>query len=183
MAEPIQLRPGTPFPPILPRLPDRAREVLDAVQQGVMSKEEARRYLGLAPTLFAPIAPPRPMAQAFPQLPERTRVGTALHPWLRYGGRVALGICWRVCLVGIAILVAQSGYAPPLLLVGVLLVLGTVAGLWRLQGALGQAWRWSALSAGVAWIGPVWGSQYGHLVATVFIIAAVASSLAAGRPR
>ncbi len=165
-----------------PRLPDYARDVIDAVQHGIMSREEARRYLGLSTNPLSLSPPQRLTIQAFPQLAERRDVYSH-HPMASYLGRVALGICWRTSLVGAAILVAQSGYAPPLAAVAVLLLLGSVAGLWLRPGSLGQAWRWAALSLALAWIGPIWSSEYGHLVATVLVLAAVTPWLATRYPR
>jgi hypothetical protein len=72
---------------------------------------------------------------------------------------------------------------PPLAAVGVLLVLGSVAGLWRRPGGLGQVFRWVSLSMGAAWIGPVWASEYGHIVAIAVILAVISPWVATRRPR
>jgi hypothetical protein len=175
--DPIPLWPLASGPPDLPRLPDHARDVLDAVQAGVMTREEARRYLGLSPGPYSPM--PRPVAQAFPQLTRASRdLPEFLPGWARYAGRAAFGFCWRTSMVGAAILVAQSHYTPPMLLVLVVFLLGTAAGLWRLHTRLGEVWRWAAVSAGVAWLGPFWADQYAHLVAAVLLIALLAAALA-----
>lgn len=165
------------------RLSDDARDVLEAVRQGILTSEQARRYFGLPLPPVPSANARRPMAQAFPQLVERSLDSRDSHPAISYLTRLCFGICWRTLLVGTAILMAQSGYAPPLPAVGVLLLLGSVAGLWRRPGPLGQVWRWVALSAAVAWVGPHWSSEYAHLVALALILATVASWRSNGRPR
>lgn len=170
------------------RLPHGAAEIVEAVRRGILTPHEARRYLGLPPlSVTGPMGGepglPRHIAQAFPQLEEPVRAFGVRHPFRWYLARLAISVCWRVCAVGVAIFVAQSGYAPPLAAVAVILVLGTVARLWRRQGLLGQAWRWGVLSVALAWIGPVWSSEYGHIVAFALIAAGVTGILSTPRPR
>lgn len=125
----------------------------------------------------------RSLAQAFPQLPEPVRGAGSPHPLRRYLAFLAVAICWRVCALGVATAAAQSGYAPPLAAVAAILVVGAVTALWRRRSLSGQIWRWAVLSSAVAWLGPAWSSQYGHLVALVLLLAVLSAVRVTRRAR